>query len=100
MTGPSHHHAPEQVRIDCVLLVQATRVRPWGSFLWLPQKRMPGVFGVDRRQQRQGRFGGRVRRIDGGAGHTRQFALSGQSDGIMGADPLPAMCHRVIPDFF
>lgn len=64
---------------------------------------MPGVFGIDQRQQRQFllvRFCGPVRRIDRGACHTCQFALPGQRQGLDDADPLLAVFYWLIPDFF
>ena len=66
-------------------------------------ERVPSVFGVDRLQQPSFLLipvGGRVWRIDRGPGDPGQVAWSGQRDGIMGADPLPARCDRLIPDFF
>lgn len=66
-------------------------------------ERLPRVFGVNRRQQRPFQFvrlSAQARRIDGGTGDTRPFALPGQRQWIMGADPVVTVFYRLIPDFF
>ena len=66
-------------------------------------ERVPGVCGVDLSQQGQFqfvRFGGQVRRIEGGPGDTCQFTLSGQRQWVLGVYPQPPVRYRLIPDFF
>ena len=66
-------------------------------------KRMPRVFGINQRQQRQFllvRFCSHMWRINRGTCHTCQFALPGQRQGFDGAHPLTAVFYGLIPDFF
>ena len=64
---------------------------------------MSRVFGVNQFQQRQfllARFRSQVRRIDGGARHTCQFALPGQRQGFGDADPVLTLKLLADPGLF